>query len=97
MSSRDPSDLEVGELRVLLLQDVSHVIDQVQPKGIFGGDFLQQSTAGDPSPGQGHPGDPGDSLGGTGGGQHQPGSGHGFLLAEEWGEVGEMGRELSVI
>lgn len=72
MSSRDPSDLEVGELRVLLLQDVSHVIDQVQPKGIFGGDFLQQSTAGDPSPGQGHPGDPGDSLGGIGGGQHQP-------------------------
>lgn len=40
-SSRDPSDLEVGELRVLLLQDVGHVIDQVQHKGIFGRDFLQ--------------------------------------------------------
>lgn len=34
------SHLEVGELRVLLLQDVGHVVDQVQTKSILGGDFL---------------------------------------------------------
>lgn len=34
------SHLEVRELRVLLLQDVGHVVDQVQTKSILGGDFL---------------------------------------------------------
>lgn len=32
--------LEVGELRILLFEYVSHVINQMETKGIFGGDFL---------------------------------------------------------
>lgn len=34
--------LEVGQLGVLLLEDVGHVVDQVQTKGILGGDFLKR-------------------------------------------------------
>lgn len=37
---KEVSHLEVGELRVLLLQDVGHVVNQVQTKGVLGGDFL---------------------------------------------------------
>lgn len=32
--------LEVCELRIFLFENISHVINQVQTKGIFGGDFL---------------------------------------------------------
>lgn len=42
-SDSTSSDLEVGELRVLLLQDVGHVVDQMQTKSILGGDFLPKT------------------------------------------------------
>lgn len=32
--------LEVGELWILLFENISHVINQMQTKCIFGGDFL---------------------------------------------------------
>lgn len=32
--------LEVCQLWVFLFENISHVIDQMQTKGIFGGDFL---------------------------------------------------------
>lgn len=34
------SYLEVCELRILLFENISHVINQMQTKCIFGGDFL---------------------------------------------------------
>lgn len=37
---KEELNLKVGELRVLLLQNVGHVVNQVQTKSVLGGDFL---------------------------------------------------------
>lgn len=42
MSAFKKTYLKVGEFRILLFQNICHVINQMEAKRIFGGNFLRK-------------------------------------------------------